>query len=648
MLSFQKHLSRWSLALLPLVITVLHVTGWARLSPLDWADNLVYDLRLRATMPRTSDERIVIVDIDEKSLAEHGRWPWSRALMAQLTDHLFDEQHVAVVGFDMVFAEPETTTDFSPQHPDEQFAHSLRARNVVLGHYFSADRDGQASGQLPSPVMSVDALQGARVVSWNGYGANLPLLTAAASGGGYFNTLVDEDGSIRAVPLLSEFGGLVYPSFALAVFRALQGATTVEPGFAGGSVDRVTLRRGDQRHSIPVGAQLSTMVPYRGLGGPNGGSYAYVSASDLIHRRLPANALQGKVVLVGTSAPGLHDMRVTPVGPVYPGVEVHANLISGFLDGDVPTRPDYAPGYELVVVALSGLLLALALPFLSAWRAVGLLLGTWCLLVGLNAWLYLAHGLILPLAGSLFMVALSFGLHMAHGYLAETRAKRHLAQLFGSYVPPELVHEMVKDPARYTMQAEERELTVMFCDIHGFTQMAESLPPATLQALLNHVFNELSRVIRAHGGTIDKYMGDCVMAFWGAPVPREDHAHQAVMAALAIVDAMDSINRHGQSLGWPFLRVGMGINTGKVLVGDMGSDWRRAYTVVGDAVNVAARLQELTRVHGVDVLVGEATQRHVTRDQPSQWHWTDRGCEALRGRENAMRFAGVSRNTNRH
>lgn len=646
MLFILKYWARGLVAIVPLVVTLLHVTGWVRLTPLDWADNLVHDMRLRATMPRTLDERIVIVDIDEKSLAEQGRWPWSRSVLADLTDRLFDEQHVAVLGFDMVFAEPEQSV--ATPLPDDRFAQSLMGRRVVLGHYFSSDRQGQISGQLPRPVMNARELRGARVVSWNGYGANLPGLMASAWDGGAFNALVDDDGVIRAVPLLSDYQGQIHASFALAVFRALLGATTVEPGFAGPGVDRVVLRQGEQVLSIPVDARLSTLVPYRGLGGPTGGSYTYVSASDLLHRRLPVNALQGKVVLVGTSVPGLQDVRVTPVGPAYPGVEVHANLISGFLDGQVPTRPDYAPGYELVVVALSGLLLALALPVLSAWSAVGLLLGVWVLLVGLNTWLYMAHGLVLPLAGSLFMVVLSFGLHMAHGYLAESRAKRHLALLFGSYVPPELVDEMVKDPGRYTMQAEEREMTVMFCDIQGFTLMAESLPPATLQAMLNHVFNEISGVIRAHGGTIDKYMGDCVMAFWGAPVPCEDHAHQAVQAALAIVDAMESINRHGESAGWPFLRVGMGINTGKVLVGDMGSDLRRAYTVVGDAVNVAARLQELTRVHGVDVLVGEATQRQVVRFHPEGWLWTDRGGEVLRGKEGGVRVFGVSRRTEGH
>lgn len=641
MLFIWKYWARGLVAVVPLVVTLLHVTGWVRLAPLDWADNLVHDMRLRATMPRTLDERIVIVDIDEKSLAEQGRWPWSRTVLADLTDRLFDDQHVAVVGFDMVFAEPEQSSD--TLLPDERFAQSMAGRRVVLGHYFSSDRQGQHGGQLPRPVMSTHDLRGARVVSWDGYGANVPGLMSAAWDGGAFNALVDDDGVIRAVPLVSEYRGHIYASFALSVFRALLGPTSVEPGFAGGGVDRLVLRLEAQALAIPVDARLSTLVPYRGPGGPSGGSYTYVSASDILHRRVPAKALQGKVVLVGTSVPGLQDVRVTPVGPAYPGVEVHANLISGFLDGNAPTRPDYAPGYELVVVALSGLLLAVVLPLVSPWSAVGLLLGVWGCLVGLNTWLYMVHGLVMPLAGGLFMVVLSFGLHMAHGYLTESRSKRHLAELFGSYVPPELVNEMLKDPGRYTMQAEERELTVMFCDIQGFTLMAESLPPSTLQALLNHVFNELGHVIRAHGGTIDKHMGDCVMAFWGAPVPCEDHAHQTVKAALAIVDAMESINRHGQAVGWPFLRVGVGINTGKVLVGDMGSDLRRAYTVIGDAVNVATRLQELTRVHGADVLVGEATQRQVVRFHPKGWLWTDRGEAVLRGKAGGVRVFGVGR-----
>lgn len=634
MLLFSERLSRWAFAVVPVLLALLHVTGWVRLDPLDRLDLMVQDIRLRATMPQTLDERIVIIDIDEKSLAEVGRWPWSRTQIATLTERLFDEHHVAVLGFDVVFAEPE------PPHggvdPDTRFAHVLQGRNVVLGHYFSSDRNGHASGQLPRPVMPSDRLKGAPVMTWNGYAGNLPALVAAARSGGFFNAVADTDGVIRSAPLLAEHQGQVFEAFSLAVFRSMWRETTVEPGFPPGTghlgLNGVVLRQGNQQLFLPVDERANALVPYRGRGGPQGGSFAYISASDVLAGRLAPGTLRDKVALVGTSVPGLLDARVTPVGVVYPGVEVHANLIAGFWDGHVPVRPDYAPGYELLLTVLCGLALAWGLPRMQAWRAVGLMAALLTATVGLNTWLYMRHGLVLPLMSSVGMVVLAFVLHMAHGYFAENRAKRHLAHLFGTYVPPELVKEMLKNPGQYSMQAQERELTVMFCDIRGFTQMAETMPPVQLQAMLNHVFSELTHIIRTHRGTIDKYMGDCVMAFWGAPVPSEDHAHQAVEAAIAMVKAMDRINQHGKSQGWPEVRIGIGINTGTMLVGDMGSDERRAYTVVGDAVNVAARLQEMTRQCDADVLACETTCRQIPY---LSWRVIDR--VTLKGRMEAVR-----------
>ena len=314
-------------------------------------------------------------------------------------------------------------------------------------------------------------------------------------------------------------------------------------------------------------------------------------------------------MLLGTTAPGLLDLRATPVGEVYPGVETHANL----LDGALKREPDYALGYKLVVLVASGLLLALALPLLSACHAVALGLAVLGAVVGLNTWLYLGSGLVLPLASALVMIALAFALNMGCGCLVESRSKRALAQLLGTYVPPDLVIEMVKDPRRYSMPATTRELTVMFCDMRGFTQLAETMEPAQLQTLLNTVFGRLTEVIRAHHGTIDKYMGDCVMAFWGAPVHMPDHAVQAVAAALDLTTAIQALNREHARQGLPAIGIGIGIGlyTGALCVGDMGSDVRRSYTVIGDAVNLAARLEGLCRVYGIDVIASDATRAQM-------------------------------------
>lgn len=661
-----KHLPRILVTLLPLALVLLHVFGVFRLGLLDRVDELIYDARLKATMPRTLDDRIVIVDIDEQSLAEQGRWPWPRNKLAALTDELLLRQKVAVVGFDVVFAEPDESSglvqlrrlaqgplkdlpDFATQvkaltpslDHDALFAQALKGRATVLGYYFTSDRGGRTAGQLPKPAFSDVALKGASIAftTWNGFGANLPVFADAAASAGFFNAITDDDGVVRSVPLVAKHGGLYYQSLALAVLRQLLPGSTLEPGFPPHrflpkgykGLESVVVKQGDQGFSLPVDHRVSTLVPYRHFGGPSGGAFRYISATDLLNAKVSAASLKDKIVLVGTTAPGLLDLRVTPVGLAYPGVEVHANLLSAFLDGRMLVKPDYAVGYELTLTLVAGLLLAMALPALSAFRAT-LLSGA--VLVGavfLDFWLYTAHGLVLPLASTLFVLLTAFALNMSYGYFVESRSKRDLAHLFGTYVPPELVDEMVKDPDRYSMQADSRELTVMFCDMRGFTQLSENMPPAQLQALLNNVFSRLTLVVRANQGTIDKYIGDCVMAFWGAPVDAKAHATQAVQAALEMVDAIDALNREHAAKGWPAVGMGIGLNTGPMLVGDMGSDIRRSYTVMGDAVNLASRLEGLTRHYGVDWVVSEDTRRKAPG-----FFWQEVDTVAVKGREKAV------------
>jgi adenylate cyclase len=665
--SLSKHWSRIAVTLIPLVFALMHATGVLPIAVVQRLDDDIYDTRLRATMPGTLDERIVIVDIDEKSLAEVGRWPWARNRLAALVDELFDRQKAAIVGFDVVFAEPDDSSGLKrlrqlaqaelKDQPgfserlnqlqgaldyDAVFARSLDKRPVVLGYYFSSDRDGRASGVLPQPVMQKELLRGRPIkfTSWNGYGSNIEQLAKAAPVAGFFNPVVDADGVVRSVPLLAEYKDQYYEALALAMFRVLTGLPSVEPGFAPEQrflsrsyqgLESVRLRLGQRVKDIPVAEGVTTLVPYRGRGGVAGGSYRYVSASDLLAKRVGADALKGKIILVGTTAPGLLDLRVTPVGEAYAGVETHANLISGLLDDRIPVKPDYALGYDVAVLLLAGLTLAFALPLLSAPRAVGLSLSMILLIVGINFWLYRAAGLVLPLAAALVMAITAFGLNMSYGYFVESRSKRELANLFGTYVPPELVDEMLKDPGSYTMQATSKELTVMFCDMRGFTKMSEKMEPSKLQELLNGVFSRLTDLIRANRGTIDKYMGDCVMAFWGAPVELPNHANLAVKAAMEMANAVRKVNEEHRAKGVSEIGIGIGLNTGTMCVGDMGSNIRLAYTVIGDAVNLGSRLEGLSKIYGVDIVASEAT-----RKMAPDFAWQELDRVRVKGKEQAV------------
>ena len=639
-----RHWPRILVTLLPLVIVLLHATGAVRLGVLDRLDSIIYDSRLRATMPKTLDDRVVIVDIDEKSLADVGRWPWGRNRLSELTTELFERQKIALLGFDIVFAEADESSGLKRLNElaqrelrdqagfvdklrqlqtaldyDAMFAKSLEGRPVVLGYYLTGDRDGHTSGVLPAPVMTKEALQGRPIkfTSWNGFGSNIAQIAKAAPVAGHFNPIPEADGVVRSLPLIAEYKGGYYESLSLAMFRMLAGSPTVVPGFPkdrllGRSyqgLESIQLKLGGKTLSIPVDDQVSALIPFRGFGGPRGGSFKYVSAADLLSKSLPAESLKNKIVLVGTTAPGLQDLRVTPVSEIYPGVEAHANVISGLLDGNTLVKPDYAIGYEVVVLLLAGLLLAFALPLVSATRAVILSVAVAAVVGGLNLWLYLGAGLVLPLAGALIMVATAFALNMSYGYFVESRSKRELANLFGTYVPPELVDEMVKDPDSYSMTATNREMTVMFCDMRGFTKMSEQMEPIQLQSLLNGVFTRLTGIIRANRGTIDKYMGDCVMAFWGAPVETPEHAHLAVKSAMEMANAVRGINEEHRAKGIPDIGIGIGVNTGNMCVGDMGSNIRRSYTVIGDAVNLGSRLEGLSKVYGVDIVVSESARK---------------------------------------
>lgn len=662
-----KHWSRIAITLIPLVFALLHATGALPIGVLQRLDDIIYDARLRATMPRTMDERIVIIDIDEKSLAEVGRWPWGRNRMAELTDELFDRQKVALVGFDVVFAEPDDSSGLKRLRQlaqgelkdqagfadrlnqlqgaldyDAAFARSLAKRPVVLGYYFTSERQGRTSGVLPAPAMAKENLQGRpiRFTSWNGFGSNIPQIAQAAPMAGYFNSITDGDGVVRSIPLIAEYKGEYYESLSLAMFRMLIGLPTVQPGFPKErfigrtyqGLESIVLRMGDKSLAIPVDEKVAALVPFRGPGNANGGSFRYISASDVIAKKLAPEALKDKVVLLGTTAPGLLDLRVTPVGETYPGVETHANVISGLLDGNILVKPDYTIGYEVVLLVLAGLTLAFALPLLSAVRAVLLSVVVVSLLVALNFWLYLGHGLVLPLASSLVMAVTAFALNMSYGYFVESRSKRELAHIFGTYVPPELVDEMVKDPESYlSMKATNKELTVMFCDMRGFTKMSEKMEPTQLQELLNAVFNRLTDIIRSNRGTIDKYMGDCVMAFWGAPVETPNHAHLAVKTAMEMANAVRKINEEHRAKGIPEIGVGIGLNTGTMCVGDMGSDIRRAYTVIGDAVNLGSRLEGLSKEYGVDIVVSESTRKLA-----SEFAWQELDRVRVKGKEQAV------------
>jgi adenylate cyclase len=373
------------------------------------------------------------------------------------------------------------------------------------------------------------------------------------------------------------------------------------------ALEGVQLGEGEHALHIPTDGHSNVLVPWRGR---HGDAFNYYSISDILEKKVSVDVLKDRIILVGTTAPGLLDLRSTPLQKTYPGVEVHANIISGILDDMVRHQPAWVLGAELLMLIGIGLLMLLVTGRLAPLWQVAVSAGLGLVVTALNllAW---NNGLVLPLASSLLLLAVLFTYTMAYGYFFEAQGKRSITRLFGQYVPPELVDEMAADPDSISMAGESRELTVLFSDVRDFTSISEGLSATELAALMNAYLTSMTRLIHKHRGTIDKYMGDAIMAFWGAPVHDPDHARRALLTAMDMSAELSSLATDFRARGWPALHIGIGLNTGPMNVGNMGSEFRMAYTVMGDAVNLGSRLEGLSKNYGVTIVVSESTRAAV-------------------------------------
>lgn len=622
-----------------LILLVFLLNAILSLGLLDGLEREAYDLRVRSTVPNTLDERVVIADIDEKSLKALGRWPWSRDVLANFMDTLFTHYQVRVVGYDVVFAEAEKNSglnllqelaqgplknDGAFQHElqqrqhtldyDQRFASSLKDRNVVLGMVFNGGR-GETLNALPQPFAALTP-EGAAALGDlhhpHSYTANIDTLTQSARITGFFdNPQLDADGIFRRVPLFQLYDNKLYPSLALATVHMALGAPPIElvrPQSGGYSaVEGVALGSGENRVFIPTDKHSAVLVPWRGR---HGDAFEYFSISDILEKKIAPEKLRDRIILVGTTAPGLLDLRSTPLEKSYPGVEVHANIIAGILDDMVRQQPAWVLGVEMLLLIAVALFMLLFTTRLSPVLQVGVTVLLALLITGGNflAW---NRGLVIPLASSLLLLTVLFTYIMAFGFFAETRGKRTITRLFGQYVPPDLVDEMAKNPEKISLEGESRELTVLFSDVRDFTSISEGLSATELSALMNAYLTSMTRLIHKHRGTIDKYMGDAIMAFWGAPLHDADHARLALLTAMDMKEDLVALENDFRARGWPALKIGIGLNTGPMNVGNMGSEFRMAYTVMGDAVNLGSRLEALSKNYGVTIVVSASTRAAV-------------------------------------
>ena len=602
-------------------------------------DKRVADAMFHWRGPEPAGGRVVIVDLDERSLREVGQWPWPRDTVAALLANV-GAGGAAAIGLDIVFAEPDRTSpgrylpELRRRYPaafveeqlaallgrggldhDQALGETLAELPSVLGYVFQLTDDGLKDPfqtPFPAALIRLDPPEADfnQLTTFAAYRAILNV-DAVAQGlsEGFFNVFPDIDGIVRKVPMLMKMDGVPYPSLALEAARiALEEEGLVihaEPMVRNGRRSLLGLSLGNR--FIPTDERGQLTVNFRGPAY----TFPYISAGEVLRGENPA-VFQDKIVLLGTSAAGLLDLRATPFGQVFPGVEVHANVIDNLLAGDPLVHDVYTEiGITWLTIIIGGLLLAALLAYAGP-LAGGLcaMLLTGGLVAGNYYFFFLNQqllGVVYPLATLLtvFMVVTLFN------YFFEGRQKRFISKAFGQYVPPELVEEMAARPDDLALGGETRQMTVLFSDVRGFTTISEGLEATELTHLMNEMLTPMTRIIHQHRGTIDKYMGDAIMAFWGAPLPDQDHARHGLEAGLAMVAAIPQIQEEFKARGWPPIRIGVGLNSGPMNVGNMGSEFRMAYTVLGDAVNLGSRLEGLTKQYGVDIMVSEYTKELV-------------------------------------
>ena len=609
--------------LLGVALALLRVSGCHYL---DLLDLRAVDYRLQQRGPQPALADIVIVAVDDASVAELGRWPWSRAVIARLIDTL-SAADAAVIGFDVVQSEATASPglDALRERPtgvdegtwntirrafdrgaaeDAQLGDAVRRSNrTVLGYYYDFNQKGHETVSGTARVSTYNAVTGRgrpQIAHAPAIVANLPDLAAAARELGYFNFFPDDDGYFRRVPLAITYHDEIAVPLSLAMLRAYQPTNQLSIHFAeDGGVEGVRIGAVE----VPVAPDGQMLVNFRGAGK----TFTFVAAADVLAGRVPPGTFRGKLVLVGVTAAALADVRATAFDGQLPGVEIHATVMDNILRRDFVHHPKWIGLVEVAVILSSALLLGVALHL--ARGVYGALVGLTLLAAYLlgSQWLFRSAGLALGLVYPLLAISLTYVAITVQQYVVEEGEKRKIRNAFGLYLPPALANLVSEHPEMLKLGGDKRELTVMFSDIRGFTTLSEGLEPEALVELLNEFLGAMTEVIFAHDGTLDKYIGDAIMAVWGAPISQSDHAARACLAALGMKARLRELADQWAQRGLPPLDIGIGLNTGPMVVGNMGSARRLSYTVIGDNVNLASRLEGLNKMYGSGIIVSEST-----------------------------------------
>jgi len=642
--------------------------GWLPTEPLRVK---TFDLYQRI-LPRQSDARpVVIVDIDEKSLTEIGQWPWPRNLVAQMVNNLA-KMNAAVVGFDVFFTEPDRMSpdlyvNSTPNIPkdvaatlkklpnnDRMLAIAVKRSRTVLGQAALNEAiEGRAKPPKATRVAFRNGDPRQYLRTYGGVSGNIPILSNNANGIGMVTITPEGDGVVRRVGAVLQIGKKVYPSLSLEMLRLAYGqkAYIINSAKRGtgltGIVD-IRFQTKPKPYIIPTDPDGRIPVHFR----PHDPDI-YVSAVDVIKGTVDPNKIQGRAILIGTSAEGLKDIRTSPIDDALPGVEVHANLIETIFSRSYLKRPTDALGREILAALACGILMIWLVPLMgAAWTAilaVGLIGG----MFGYSWWEYsgtifgldwLGTPANLNLIDATYPAASTFLLYtfLTYSSYAKSSAERKQVRgAFAQYLSPALVEQLADEPDRLTLGGEMKDMTLLFADVRGFTTISEQFKgdPTGLTKLINRFLTPMTDMILARNGTIDKYMGDCIMAFWNAPLDDPEHVPHACESALAMFTALEGLNAdikaERDEAGEMFfpLNIGIGLNSGEACVGNMGSEQRFDYSVLGDTVNLAARLEGQSKNYGVGIVIGE-----LTEEAAPEYATLEMDLIAVKGKAEAVRI----------
>lgn len=631
-----------------LLTIILFLTG----TPIfDMIELKTYDLRFLSRGSRKPSPTVVLALVDEKSLDQEGRWPWPRFKIARLVD-ILSQAGAKVIGFDIGFLEPDENTPLhygerlnkevnalrvnddgptefindakKPASSDLVLANSFKKSSaaIILGYFFhmnEADLDYHLTQkQIERQLKQISAFEYPFILYQNQFRKISPFLRAympesspeilsgAADWCGYYNVKSDQDGVVRSMPLIIQCNEEIFPPLALSCAWFYLDKPQLTVMVANYGVEGI--RMGNRL--IPTDERGFTLIDY--LGPPK--TFPHYSISDILRGEIPKRTFKDKIVLVGATAMGTYDLRSTPVSPLYPGVEVNATVIDNILTGNFITKPNWTKVYDLFAIIILGVITGLVLPRVDAVKGMFFLAGMIILQIYVSRSIFINHRIWLNIVYPLLVLFMTYTALTGYRFFREERERKRVKSTFGHYVSPIVIEEMLKEPQALKLGGEERVLTVLFSDLQDFTSYSEQYQPHEMIDILSDYYDKMTEQIFGYQGTLIDYIADELVAIFGAPLNQSDHAQRACVAALAMRQNLQSLSHEWAAMGRPYLKARTGINTGSMLVGNLGSSYRFTYGILGAQANLGSRIEGLNKVYGTEILIGENTARLIDRN----------------------------------